>query len=137
VPIDCFKATAFKLHSGSRPSAAMISVWSRFKISIKHKYKTREARAASVIGALVKVIAALVVAPIVGEIVAVSAAFFVDIVVGANATGGRWPLTVENVIVVSFKGLVIGCIAGSILKKRGMQIDTQPAVWDGSLLSRR
>jgi hypothetical protein len=79
-------------------------------------------KGAAVVRSVARFMTALVVASIAGEIVAVPAAFFVDIVVGGNVTGGRWPLNVENVVVVCFKGLAIGCIAGSIVKKRGMLV---------------
>jgi len=67
-------------------------------------------------------VAAIIVAPIVGELAAIPAAFFIDIVVGAEVTGGRWPLNVPNVVLVCFKGLVVGCVAGLIAKKRGMLV---------------
>jgi hypothetical protein len=64
--MDDFKATAFKLHSAVAWGNVMKAVRS-----------------------LGRFLAALIVASIVGELVAVPAAFFIDIVVGGNVTGGR------------------------------------------------
>ena len=72
--------------------------------------------------AIFRFVAAIIVAPIVGELAAIPAAFFIDMVVGAEVTGGRWPLNVPNVVLVCFKGLVVGCVAGLIAKKRGMLV---------------
>jgi hypothetical protein len=69
--------------------------------------------------AIARFIGSLIVAPVVGEAAAVPIAFFIDIVVGAEVTGGRWPLTIANVIVVCAKALVVGCVAGSITKRLG------------------
>jgi hypothetical protein len=51
-----------------------------------------------------------------------SAALFIDIVAGAEVTGGRWPLNLANIVLVCFKGSVIGCVAGTIAKRRGMLV---------------
>jgi hypothetical protein len=51
-----------------------------------------------------------------------SAALFIDIVAGAEVTGGRWPLNLANIVLVCFKGSVVGCVAGTIAKRRGMLV---------------
>jgi len=72
--------------------------------------------------AIFRFVAAIIVAAIVGELGAIPAALFIDIVAGADVTGGRWPLNIPNVVLVCFKGLVVGCVAGLIAKKRGMLV---------------
>jgi hypothetical protein len=64
--------------------------------------------------AIGRFIVAIIVAPIAGEIAGFPAALFIDIVVGADVTGGRWPLNVGNIVVACVKGLVVGCVAGSM-----------------------
>ena len=82
----------------------------------------RRGEVMSTLWAFWRYIAAIIIASLAGEIVAVPAATFIDIVAGAEVTGGRWPLTLANVILVCFKGSVIGCIGGAIAKKRGMLV---------------
>jgi hypothetical protein len=63
-------------------------------------------------------VAAVLIAPIVGELVAVPVAVFMDFIAGAEVTGGRWSLNIANVLLACIRGSIIGCVAGTIAKKR-------------------
>jgi hypothetical protein len=63
-------------------------------------------------------VVAVLIAPIVGEFVALPVAIFMDFIAGVEVTGGRWSLNIANVLLTCIKGSIIGCVAGTIAKKR-------------------
>ena len=69
---------------------------------------------------LIRYIAAILVASSIGEVVAIPAAVAIDIFAGAEVTGGRWQLNLANIVLACLKGAIIGCVAGTIAKKRAM-----------------
>jgi hypothetical protein len=68
---------------------------------------------------VIRYVTAVLAASIIGEAIAIPAAVAIDIIAGSEVTGGRWPLNLANVVLVCFKGAIIGCVAGTIAKKRG------------------
>lgn len=62
---------------------------------------------------------AVVGGSILGEIFSIPVAVILDAIFGHDATGGRWPFTTPNVILVCVKGLMTGYAAGWISTKRG------------------
>ena len=69
-----------------------------------------------------RLIAAIVVAAIVGEIVAPPIAVLIDIIAGAEVTGGRWSVNLGNIVLLSLKGWIVGAVAGSIARRRGILV---------------
>ena len=69
-----------------------------------------------------RLIAAIVVAAIVGEIVALPIAVLIDIIAGAEVTGGRWSVNLGNTVLLSLKGWVVGTVAGAIAGRRGILV---------------
>jgi hypothetical protein len=68
---------------------------------------------------LVRYPLAVVAGAIIGEVLSIPVAALLDLMFGANVTGGRWPLTTANVILVCVKGLITGYSAGWIARKYG------------------
>jgi hypothetical protein len=62
---------------------------------------------------------AVVTGAITGEAIGLPVAFLLDLAFGANVTGGRWPLTTANVILICVKSVATGYTAGWIAQKRG------------------
>jgi hypothetical protein len=71
---------------------------------------------------LARYVVAIIVAIVIGQIVTILAATFIDLIMGHEVTGGRWPLNIENVIVACIQGAAVGVIAGAIARKRGKLI---------------
>jgi hypothetical protein len=65
---------------------------------------------------------AVVAGAITGEVLSIPIALLLDFVFGANATGGRWPLTTANVTLECVKGLATGYSASWIAGNRGKLI---------------
>jgi hypothetical protein len=65
---------------------------------------------------------AVVAGAILGEVISLPVGVLLDIAFGHHATGGRWPLTIPNVILACAKGFITGYSAGWISKERGKLI---------------
>lgn len=71
---------------------------------------------------IIRYIVAILIAVLVGQIVQDFVAVFIDIMVGHEATGGRWTLDVADVILIIIQVAAVGCVAGAIAKKRAILI---------------
>jgi hypothetical protein len=67
-------------------------------------------------------VAALLLSPAIGSVLGVPFAFVIDVVWGHPVTGGRWPLTLPNVLLSVIEASFMGFSAGWIAGKRGKLI---------------
>jgi hypothetical protein len=69
-------------------------------------------------------IAAVLLSPAIGSFVGIPFAFALDVIWGGDVTGGNWPLTVPNIVLVVIQALAMGFAAGWIAGRRGKLIAT-------------